>query len=166
MEYPHFIALDMLTQDEDTYPIGIAWSLTDGQIKSTLIAPDDLWQAWPSSVAQDLGYSRDQLLIHGVPCAEVIRELDYDVHTDQLWVGTELSMQAHGLHQIYMSCQVECPWHLEEASQLYPEYTEAELLDELQHLAELQQLDLRYAEAQVQAWLHLHAHLHRQTWDA
>ncbi len=77
---PGFIALE---SGEGNVPVAIAWSLPDGQIKHTLIQPDE---AWLEDDAASLGdYHADELLTMGVSVSDVVRELEADHHGNTLY---------------------------------------------------------------------------------
>jgi hypothetical protein len=69
--YPHFISLDS-SNGEHPFPIAIAWSQADGQVKSTLIMPDDAWQPWDRNRSE---HDTEFLCAHGASCVEVLQEL-------------------------------------------------------------------------------------------
>src|SRR5690606_3949662 len=65
MSYPQFIAIDGSSFEEHAHPVAIAWSLPDGQIKTTLIAPEDDWDDWDISLQDLHGINPDTLYQRG-----------------------------------------------------------------------------------------------------
>jgi hypothetical protein len=82
-DLPGFIAVE--TGDEGGLPLAIAWSLTDGRVKHTLIQPDDDW------LSEELlslgGYSLEELASLGVSPLDVIRELEGDHFNETLYTA-------------------------------------------------------------------------------
>lgn len=105
-DLPHFIALDTSSHEDDAHPIAIAWSLSDGRIKHTLIEPDDDWHDWDYALEDLHGITQDTLHQRGETCWAVMRELEQDLEqpnllTDDLGLNTEL------LERLYEACQRE-----------------------------------------------------------
>lgn len=84
MTYPHFIAIDPSSYEEEAHPIAIAWSMSDGQIKTTLIQPDDGWDDWDYALEDIHGISRDTLYQRGETAWSVVRELEADLENPKL----------------------------------------------------------------------------------
>ncbi|MCL7930552.1 hypothetical protein [Halomonas llamarensis] len=82
-EIPGFIAIE--TGDEEGLPVAIAWSLSDGRIKHTLIHPDDSWFDDSSSVTRE--YSSEELESLAVSPLDVIRELENDHFSATLYTN-------------------------------------------------------------------------------
>ncbi|MDT8880737.1 hypothetical protein RSO68_14770 [Halomonas saccharevitans] len=82
-ETPGFIAVE--TGDDDGLPLAIAWTLTDGRIKHTLIQPDDDWL--DSEMHSLGGYSMEELTSIGVSPLDVIRELENDHFNQTLYTA-------------------------------------------------------------------------------
>lgn len=82
-DYPGFIAVE--TGEDGGLPLAIAWALPDGQIKHTLIQPDDTWL---SEELISLGdYSLEELDSLGVSPLDVIRELENDHFSATLYTA-------------------------------------------------------------------------------
>lgn len=80
LNLPGFIALE---SGEGDVPVAIAWTLSDGRIKHTLIQPDEAWLE--DDVASLGDYHADELLTMGVSVSDVIRELEADYHGSLLY---------------------------------------------------------------------------------
>lgn len=103
VSYPHFVAVDASSWEEDAHPIAIAWSMTDGQIKTTLIQPDDGWDDWDYALEDIHGISRDTLYQRGETTWSVIRELENDLEQSYLFADDQERVEEL-LNRIYESC--------------------------------------------------------------
>ncbi|QJQ93978.1 MULTISPECIES: hypothetical protein [Halomonadaceae] len=82
-DLPGFIAIE--TGEDGGLPLAIAWALPDGQIKHTLIQPDD---SWLNEELISLGdYSLEELDSLGVSPLDVIRELEGDHFSGTLYTA-------------------------------------------------------------------------------
>lgn len=82
-EYPGFIAIE--TGEDNGLPLAIAWSMSDGRIKQTLIQPDDSWIDEDTNVMG--AYSIEELESLGVSPLDVIRELENDHFSETLYTS-------------------------------------------------------------------------------
>ncbi len=106
MAYPHFIAIDSSSYEEEAHPIAIAWSLADGRIKTTLIQPDDGWEDWDYALEDIHGISQDTLYQRGETTWAIVRELENDL--DQTYLMTEEEERTEMLlGKIYEACNRE-----------------------------------------------------------
>lgn len=103
MSYPHFVAVDASSWEEEAHPIAIAWSMTDGQIKTTLIQPDDGWDDWDYALEDIHGISRDTLYQRGETTWSIIRELENDLEQSYL-LADDPERVEELLNRIYESC--------------------------------------------------------------
>ena len=87
MNYPQFLVIDASSYEMDAHPIAMAWSLSDGTIKSTLIQPEDDWQDWDPGVEDLHGISQDTLYQLGETGWEVIKEFEFDLENPHLMVA-------------------------------------------------------------------------------
>lgn len=78
MQFPLFISIEPNLYEFEAYPIEIAWSLEDGQIKTTLISPEPQWTQWSALNEDRHGVTRETLMQQGVSALEVIREFAQD----------------------------------------------------------------------------------------
>ncbi len=106
MTYPHFIAIDASSYDDDAHPIAIAWSMSDGQIKTTLIQPEDDWDDWDYALEDIHGISQETLYQRGETCWSVIRELENDIEESYLRTDDSGRVE-HLLNMIYEACNRE-----------------------------------------------------------
>lgn len=82
-DFPGFIAVE--TGEDGDLPLAIAWALSDGQIKHTLIHPDDEWLN--DGMLSLSGYDLDELKSLGISPLEVIRELENDHFSATLYTA-------------------------------------------------------------------------------
>lgn len=107
MEYPQFIAIDASSFEEHAHPVAIAWSLADGQIKTTLISPDDDWEEDWDNCLQDLhGITPETLYQRGETTWSVVRELEEDLANPYLYADNQETVEAL-LGKLYESCNRE-----------------------------------------------------------
>ncbi|ASP39368.1 hypothetical protein CHH28_12100 [Bacterioplanes sanyensis] len=106
MNAPQFIAIDASSWEDHAHPIAIAWSLSDGRIKTTLIQPEDDWDDWDYALEDIHGINQDTLYQRGETCWSVIRELEGDLHASRLYADQAAPCQ-HLLERIYDACQRE-----------------------------------------------------------
>lgn len=119
MQAPHFIALDGNHFDDDATPVAIAWSTSDGLIKTTLIQPDDNWQGLDYAVADMHGIQEDTLYQLGETCWSVLRELELDIEQGQLLIDPTTNVHAL-LEALYQACDRELNLELFDIEQQYP----------------------------------------------
>jgi hypothetical protein len=78
MEYPQFLVIDASSYELDGHPIAIAWSLTDGTIKSTLLQPEENWHEWDIGLEDLHGMTQEILIQSGEPVWEAVKEFEFD----------------------------------------------------------------------------------------
>lgn len=111
MQYPQFLAIDASSYEMGAHPISIAWSLSDGTIKTTLIQPEDDWQDWDYALEDLHGINQDTLYQLGETGGSVIREFEYDCeNTHYLVQNAEASMEL--LEKLYGAYDKEPPIEL------------------------------------------------------
>src|SRR5690554_498811 len=95
MEYPQFIAIDASSFEEHAHPIAIAWSLSNGQIKTTLISPDDQWEDedWDISLQDLHGINSETLYQRGETTWSVIRELEHDLANPYIYADDHMRVE-------------------------------------------------------------------------
>lgn len=104
--YPQFIAIDASSFEETAHPVAIAWSMNDGQIKTTLIQPEDDWQDWDISLQDIHGISQDTLYQRGETTWSVVRELDEDSEASLLYYNPQTDPYLPELlEKLYESCE-------------------------------------------------------------
>ncbi len=103
MKYPHFIAIDGSSYEEEAHPIAIAWSLDDGSIKTTLVQPEDDWEDWDYALEDLHGITQDTLFQRGETGWSVIRELEHDLEQPFL-IAEDMERVTQLLDKLYDSC--------------------------------------------------------------
>ncbi|WP_430462087.1 hypothetical protein ACQUQU_04675 [Thalassolituus sp. LLYu03] len=103
MQYPQFIAIDGSSWEEHAHPVAIAWSMADGQIKTTLIQPDDDWDDWDIALQDLHGITPDTLYQRGETLWSVIRELEGDLEQPYLYAD-DTERVTFMLEKIYEAC--------------------------------------------------------------
>lgn len=83
MPAPRFLDIEYCQTDDALFPVAIAWSLEDGQMKTVMITPADEWLPEDG----DLGDLDPQYLDEqGVPLIELARELHQDLPDQTVYV--------------------------------------------------------------------------------
>lgn len=155
--YPIFIDFECSSPDADGFPIAVSWSTPDGQIKNTLITPEEDWLDNHSPLFDDGRITPDELMLHGVSALEVIRELQSDIDSDVIY-SDGAGEEEHWLDMLFDSYQMNLQFAVEPASSLYEIGSEHWL--DLKHEWQAERgMDAYTAEANVVAMLHLHANL-------
>lgn len=86
MNYPQFLFIDASSYEVESHPIAMAWSLTDGTIKSTMIQPEDDWDDWDTGLEDMHGINQETLQQMGEPGWEVIKEFEFDLENPHFLV--------------------------------------------------------------------------------
>lgn len=146
MSFPTFIAIEAATQELDSPPLHIAWSLPTGDIKQARIAADESWTQedqplWEADAAE--AYAP----------AEIVREFLYDQQDEVLYL-TEMMPAEAWLSRLFDAAGQEMSFELQPAAELIGDaslwqQTYRETLDFLG-------LDPERAEDQVRALLEVH----------
>lgn len=117
--YPQFIAIDASSFEEYAHPVAIAWSMNDGQIKTTLIQPEDDWQDWDIGLQDIHGISQDTLYQRGETTWSVVRELDEDSEASLLYYNPKTDPYLPELlEKLYQSCERDVSLNLGFISEL------------------------------------------------
>ena len=83
MAKPCFLDIEYYQGDDTLFPTAMAWSLTDGTMKTVVIAPEDDWLPEDGDTGDiDLHYLEEQ----GVPLIELTRELHQDLPDQTVYV--------------------------------------------------------------------------------
>lgn len=106
MSYPQFIAIDGSSFEDFAHPVAIAWSLPNGQIKTTLITPEDDWEDWDISLQDLHGITPDTLHQRGESPWSVIRELEQDLDNAYLFADHQERVETL-INKLYEACDRE-----------------------------------------------------------
>lgn len=83
MPVPRFLDIEYCQTEDALFPVAMAWSLEDGQMKTVVIAPHDDWIPEDGDLGDfDLLYLEEQ----GVPLIEIVRELHQDLPDQTVYV--------------------------------------------------------------------------------
>ncbi|NWN90792.1 hypothetical protein HLV39_04680 [Marinobacter adhaerens] len=83
MPAPRFLDIEYCQTDDALFPVAMAWSLENGQMKTVVIAPADEWLPEDGDLGDfDLHYLEEQ----GVPLLELIHELHQDLPDQTVYV--------------------------------------------------------------------------------
>lgn len=82
MNIPLFLDVEYCQTASHFFPTGVAWSLPDGRIKTTLIIPDD---DWLPELAEDPDVDLQLLYEQGAPALEVVREMNEDLADQEVY---------------------------------------------------------------------------------
>ena len=74
-QFPVFISADVIGDHQQIIPVTIAWSMPDGQIKSTLVRPEENWEIEEIALG-DLDL--DTITEQGATPAEIVTEMNLD----------------------------------------------------------------------------------------
>lgn len=156
MSLPLFLDIEVSSPDEEQYPIAIAWSLPDGQLKSVLVSPDDDWAPWDNADADtDVQYLMDQ----GMSGLDVIREMNQDLSGQTVFVDG-LDDDEALIDKLFETFGDDPDFEIAPLTSLLPEPFES-LLDQRRQLAENHELDLNAAEDSVRSMLFLYSEINR-----
>ena len=83
MPAPRFLDIEYCQTDDVLFPVAMAWSLEDGQMKTVVIAPADEWIPEDADLGDiDLLYLEEQ----GVRLIELAQELHQDLPDQTVYV--------------------------------------------------------------------------------
>lgn len=83
MPEPRFLDIEYCQTEDAMFPVAMAWSLENGQMKTVVIAPHDDWIPEDGDLGDfDLLYLEEQ----GVPLIEIVRELHQDLPDQTVYV--------------------------------------------------------------------------------
>ncbi|BEH14927.1 hypothetical protein [Marinobacter shengliensis] len=83
MSIPRFLDIEYCQTDDALFPVAMAWSLEDGQMKTVVIAPEEAWLPDDGDLGDfDLLYLEEQ----GVPLLELVQELHQDLPDQTVYV--------------------------------------------------------------------------------
>lgn len=153
-EIPGFIAVE--TGDDSDLPLAIAWVMPDGQIKHTLIQPDDDWL--DDEFNELNGYSLEELHSFGASPLDVIRELESD-HFNATLFTAGISGDEAALARLFDTYGIDPFVELAPADTLYPDLSAGEWSRARNELFGEMGLEPLRPEHEVEVMLRLHQRL-------
>lgn len=153
-DIPGFIAVE--TGDEGGLPLAIAWSLSDGRIKHTLIQPDDEWLT--DELISLGGYSLEELSSLGVSPLDVIRELETDHFSETLFTAG-ISDDESALSRLFDTYGLDPFVELAPAESLYASLAPGEWARARGEMFGIMGLEPMRPEHEVEVMLQLHQRL-------
>jgi hypothetical protein len=147
--FPLFIDIEVSAPHENGFPISIAWSLADGQLKSVLITPDDEWNPWDNADPEvDLQHLFDQ----GVTGPDVIRELNEDLDGQTVYVDG-LDEDELLLEKLFDTYQQSIGFEIARVNELFPRHDIENILSMRNDIAREYQLDPDLIEDKIRAFI-------------
>ncbi len=147
--FPVFIDIDASTFDDNGFPIAIAWSLPDGQLKSVLVIPDDEWDPWENADPHiDLQHLFDQ----GITGADIVRELNEDLDGQTVFIDG-LDEDERLLEKLFDTYQQSMGFELAPMSELFREQDLESILAMREDTAREYQLDMELIEEKIKAMI-------------
>lgn len=148
-QLPIFISLDVVDDYHRVIPVAIAWSLPDGQIKSTLIRPDQHWEIDAISLANvDL----DTMFEQGATPAEIVTEMNLDFDDNTVYCFDEYQ-DIPALDTLFEAINDEAGFELLAWSTAFTGASSDQIFETANWISELNNLDLSVAEDRVKRML-------------
>ncbi|MDX5388428.1 MAG: hypothetical protein LPK24_18065, partial [Marinobacter sp.] len=114
MSIPRFLDIEYCQTDDALFPVAMAWSLADGQMKTVVIAPEEAWLPDDGDLGDfDLRYLEEQ----GVPLLELVQELHQDLPDQTVYVD---GMDPDGIliDLIFSAVSQDAPFEIAPISEL------------------------------------------------
>ncbi|MHB0777432.1 hypothetical protein [Halomonas sp. WWR20] len=153
-DFPGFIAIE--TGEENSLPVAIAWALPNGQVKHTLIQPDDSWL--DDELLQLGDYSLEELRSFGVSPLDVLRELEGDYHNTTLYTAG-INDEEAALSLLFDDYGVDPFVELAPAETLYPDLAPLDWVRARSEMFGELGLEPMRPDHEVQVMLYLHQRL-------
>lgn len=115
---PYFLVLDASSEEPEAHPIAAAWSLDEGQIKSTLITPEDDWDDWDPVTEDMTGISQQTLDMQGQSGLAVLREMISDLDAKTVYVE-DVTRTEELINKLFDAYEQYPPFQLAPVSELF-----------------------------------------------
>ncbi len=158
MKYPLIINFEMSSYDDEAFPIAATWSLSNGQIKSTLISPDEEWLEHLYEQGEILDTDPETLLYEGHSAKSVMEEIQLDLEDAPLYC-LDPYMAEQAFTKICESMDREYDLALRPAAELLASVPAKEREQCRQECLNLLNLDERQSTDQVRLWLEMFVRL-------
>jgi len=142
---PQFLDIESSSYDEDSFPICIAWSTPEGQIKNILVMPDDEWNPQDSTLPEE---TLQHLYDHGVSGIDIIREMNDDLDGKAVFVDG-IGYDSELLEKFYETFGEEPSFEIASISELFTNRNFEEIMDNRNQVIQDNSLDTDQAEHNV-----------------
>lgn len=148
------MALDGSSYEMRAFPVAVAWSLPNGQIKSTLVKPEDDWYDPDSNYQQDYDLDEETLYTQGVSALEVVKEMEQDVESGQVFcLDPEMNEQL--AIRLFDSFEMEPNFESYTTQEVLPDYDTELLLEQMEAISAQLGIDLSSCENRVRILLEI-----------
>ena len=158
MKYPLIIAFEMSSYEDDAFPIAAAWSLSSGELKSTLVSPEAEWLEQLYDQGALLDVDPESLLHEGHSAKAVLEELQLDLE-DQALYCIDPYQTEQALEKLFESLDQEYELPLRPVAELLSNHSHQAREDCRQECLVLLGLNEHQATDQVRLWLEMYARL-------
>lgn len=154
MEYPIIMALDGSSYEDRAFPIAAAWSLPNGEIKSTLIRPDEDWWDPDSNYQHDFDLDEETLHTQGLSAIQVAKEMETDIQDGQVFC-LDPDMNDQLAVRLFDAIRAEPNFESYTTQELLPDFDAELLLEQLNAYSIQLGLDLNSCENRVRVLLEI-----------
>lgn len=128
MTIPVFIDIEASINDKQGFPTAMCWSLTNGQMKSVLIIPEDEW------LEEDEGYEQHtdvtDLYNHGEAVLDIAREINEDLDGKTVYMpGSDF--EGNLINKLFSAYDIEPSFEINPLSE-FLEVNQEDVPDRLQ----------------------------------
>ena len=149
MPVPHFLDIEYCQTEDALFPVAIAWSVENGQMKTVVVAPDDAWIPEDGDLSDiDLLYLEEQ----GVPLIEIVQEMHQDLPDKTVYVDG-LDPDEVLIDLIFSAVESEAPFEVVGIESLVTSLSREELDDRRRQLLTDEGLEPQLPENGVYAML-------------
>ena len=161
MIIPSFIAFEV-TNIENGYPYGIAWSLPDGQYKSVLVRPEDDWliDYETGSYNPDAPALQD-LLDQGQSVLDILREWEQDFDNGELFCQDPVLAQ-YCLDMMYDAYGRECDLDVIADYDCFDDIAQLDLDDQRRWIMDTEGLSASHCDDVVKTLIFLFARIYSE----
>jgi hypothetical protein len=158
MNHPPIIAFEANTPDETGYPVSVTWTLPSGEIKSSLIIPDEEWQDEEEVQGSWMDFDPDFLDVEGHAAKAILEEMQRDLAGETLFTP-DIALTQQCMQRLYEAVDSVSDWKCLPIFELFDAVSAEELELSRHEFIELLGLEPHRAESQVRLWLELSARL-------
>lgn len=149
MPEPRFLDIEYCQTEDNLFPVAMAWSVENGQMKTVVIAPDDAWIPDDGDLGDvDLLYLEEQ----GVPLIEIVQELHQDLPDQTVYVDG-MDPDEILIDKIFSAVDSDPPFEIASIESLVTSLTREDLDDRKRQLLSDEGLEPQLPENGVYALL-------------